>query len=274
MTRVAVEPGSERWRELVQQGIIKDADRNWFLGDAALEIAPMGDTRANSGALANLRDYSEEIGVAYESLMTYRTVAAKWPHSTRVLSTAWKVHQMLMGRQELIRTGMTVTQAAAALGQKNTGRTGPMADVESRAAAVADLLTDPEVSSRALKQVPHAVADAIKNNHAVTKIARQALRERDDEQYQLPPLSSSALRAAHSAASELAAEDENSDGLNERVIKAMHALRQVATYTAPDDAVMSALEELEGFLHHLQEQRISHPDFVSAVEEYVAAEAK
>jgi hypothetical protein len=169
----AVVPGSPRWIELVTQGIIKTADRNWFLGKAALEIAPMGDNGVNNGTEASLQQYADEIGVEYASLQIYRKVAASWPPVTRVTGTPWKVHHMLMGRKDLIRPGMTVTQAALVLGQKNTGRTGPRADVEARVAATRDylaspdipigqkaeiareLLTDPEVADAAFNRTDH-----------------------------------------------------------------------------------------------------------------------
>jgi hypothetical protein len=149
-TTQPVVPGSTRWKELVREGIIRDGNRNWFLGDSALEIAPMGDTNGNNGSEANLRRYADEIGVEYHSLLSYRQVAQAWPLNTRVSSTAWKVHQQLMGRKELILPGMTVTQAAAALGQQNVGRTGPQSDAPSRAAAVREYLADPEVARIAL----------------------------------------------------------------------------------------------------------------------------
>lgn len=66
----------------------------------------------------------DEIGVSVDSLRTYRDVAHAWPSPNRVGDTCWKVHQVLMGHQHLIREGMTVTEASNALGHHNTGRTG------------------------------------------------------------------------------------------------------------------------------------------------------
>ena len=159
----AVVPGSPRWKQLVDQGIIKTGDRNWFLGDAALEIAPMGEDGVNNGALANLRRYADEIGIEYTSLYVYRSVAAAWSPVNRVTGTPWRVHQALMREKNrhLIRPGMTVTQAADALGHKNTGRTGPKADVGSRAAAVRDFLADPEVAKEVFAD-PDAAGDAVR----------------------------------------------------------------------------------------------------------------
>lgn len=134
-----VTPGSRRWNELVGEAIDRDRSRNWFLGDAALEIAPMGSDRSNTGAIANLTQYADEIGVGLSSLMEYRRVADAWPHTTRV-ACAWKVHQMLTTRPELIRPGMTVTQAHTALGQQTVGRTGPQSEPSARASAAVSLV--------------------------------------------------------------------------------------------------------------------------------------
>lgn len=148
----AVQPGSARWNELVREGIIRDGNRNWFLGDAALEIAPMRDhTGPGNGELKNLRQYADELGIEYNSLMSYRQVAATWPINNRVSNTSWKVHQQLASRKDLIKPEMTVSQAALALGQKNTGRTGPESPVKERAAAVRTYLDDPEVAKEVFK---------------------------------------------------------------------------------------------------------------------------
>jgi hypothetical protein len=160
-----VEPGSARWQELVTLGIIKDGDRNWFLGDAALEIAPMGRDGAHNGAEANLRRYADEIGVEYSSLYVYRAVASAWSPVNRVTGTHWKVHQQLMKRKDLIRPGMTVTQAAAARGHKNVGRTGPQSDVAARAAAARDYLADPEVAKEVFRD-PDTAGDAVRAAYA------------------------------------------------------------------------------------------------------------
>lgn len=46
---------------------------------------------------------------------------------------------------------MTVTQAATALGHQNIGRTGPRADVTSKAAAAKEYLADPEVADEVMR---------------------------------------------------------------------------------------------------------------------------
>jgi hypothetical protein len=106
-----LEPGTPRWEELVQQGILKDGERNWFLGDAALEIAPMGADSAHNGRDALLAQYADEVGIGAGSLIKYRQVADAWPPETRVLGASWTVHRVLKGQHELIEPGMTVTAA-------------------------------------------------------------------------------------------------------------------------------------------------------------------
>jgi hypothetical protein len=147
MVTKAVAPGSRRWGQLVKQGLAKDADRNWFLGDAALEIAPMGGTNANNGSEEHLRRYADEIDVAYRSLRQYRLVASAWPLATRVASASWKAHEILMaeGKRHLLKPGMTTTAASKAAGQKIHGRTGPESPTEDRASQTQANLEDPEV---------------------------------------------------------------------------------------------------------------------------------
>lgn len=147
---MAVQPGSARWQELVQQGIIRDGQRNWFLGDAALEIAPMGEDHANNGALANLRQYADEIGVEYHSLRTYRDVAASWPHPIRIGSVSWSVHQILMKYQAKIRPGMKANEARALAGIRNTGLTRSTSPPEQKAELVRDYMADPEVARQVM----------------------------------------------------------------------------------------------------------------------------
>lgn len=151
-TNKSVKPGTARWTELVREAIARDGSRNWFLGDAALEIAPMSTNGTNNRAQDNLQQFADEIGVSWESLDNYRKVAAAWSADTRVSGTSWKVHQMLAGRQELIKPGMTVTQAHTALGQRNIGRTGPRSSAQDRARQVVASLGDPEVRAQLLDE--------------------------------------------------------------------------------------------------------------------------
>ena len=189
-----VQPGSPRWTELVQAGIIKNGQRNWFLGDAALEIAPAnrngGDRKSDQMELVptdSLRQYADEIGVEYASLLKYRQVAAAWPRESRLPGTAWKVHQMLASRQNLIQPGMTVTQAHTALGQKTTGRTGPESDAVAKAAVIGDYLSDPAVAAAAAADMLGALTSTPEGAKRAFKAARESIVRHDQEAIGQPP---------------------------------------------------------------------------------------
>lgn len=173
---MAVQPGSPRWQELVQQGIIRDGGRNWYLGDAALEIAPVGENGAHNGSQDNLRQYADEIGVEYHSIMEYRRVSDSWPPNNRVVGTSWKVHAQLTSRPDLIRPGMTVTQAAEALGQKNVGRTGPTAGFPARVAAARDYMSDPEVAREVMADP--VVAEAVLSDPVTSQRVSDIIEEK------------------------------------------------------------------------------------------------
>jgi hypothetical protein len=183
-----VQPGTARWAELVRGAIDREASRNWYLGDAALEIAPMAagsDTQVSdqpyhNGASAALRQYADEIGAEYNTLLAYRRVAAAWPDANRLASTSWKVHQILASRPELIQPGMTISEAAKAAGQRNVGRTGPQSPPEDRAAAAADYLADPEVARQAMAAMdPQARAGLARDILADPDAADQVMTDPD-----------------------------------------------------------------------------------------------
>ena len=92
----------------------------WRIGDAALQLAPMGEPGVRTGGEALLEQFvAAEIepvyGVSYASIRVYRTVAHAWPADTRV-AAAWAVHRELMApySRQLIRPGMTVADAVRA----------------------------------------------------------------------------------------------------------------------------------------------------------------
>jgi hypothetical protein len=116
-------------------GILKDGQRNWFLGDAAREIGNQ-----------NLPAYASEIGVELARLEHYATVARSWATERRVKGVSWKVHEVLAYDRDLIRPGMTLTQAHRALGHSTQGRTGPRSSAQDRATQVKQALKDPEVA--------------------------------------------------------------------------------------------------------------------------------
>lgn len=139
-------PGTPEWDRAVAEGIAVGAAtekivgeavgaRNWRWGDLALSVAPMrdhggarrGTDQAEGVPLEttqNLARYADAIGVNVGSLSRYRAVAAAWPTAERV-ETSWTVHFILAGRKDLIRPGMTVTEAHAALGNSAADRRRP-----------------------------------------------------------------------------------------------------------------------------------------------------
>jgi hypothetical protein len=114
----AVQPGSARWAELVQETIRIDASRNWFIGDACLEIAPVGIRGVPGGITPILQQFADETGIGIHTLMTCRHVAWAWPPETRVAGTGWSVHMVLApaAYRHLIEPGMTVRRARAVAG--------------------------------------------------------------------------------------------------------------------------------------------------------------
>jgi hypothetical protein len=171
----AVQPGTARWKELVKTGIIVDGQRNWYLGDAALEIAPIGDDEAHNGRNENLARYAEEIGVNVGSVQAYRKVSAAWPPGNRVPGTAWKVHQLLMapGYQEKIRKNMPVSQANVVLGRSNAGRGLNNPTAPPTPEAVRREREVNEDTDRAIRRDIHTedkqdVTDAVAKRHGIT----------------------------------------------------------------------------------------------------------
>lgn len=113
--REPVEPGSARWHELIAEAIRRDAHRNWFLGDAALEIEPMSHRQGGHARQDALARFAAETGIALETLRNYRATASAWPPASRVEGVSYSVHQRLTPRPHLIRPGMTYSQAQAEL---------------------------------------------------------------------------------------------------------------------------------------------------------------
>ena len=179
---MTVEIGSPRWAELVARGkrdVAREREARFDLGDIALEIAPMGESHANNDAEAKLRVFAEEIGVSYDALEQYRKVAHAWPEGTRVPSASWTTHRALAShprRFELIRPGMTSTEALRLRGHKTWG-VGETADKVEQARR---LLEDREVVEAVLAtddaRTPGSVTARIVGN---VTAALERNRERD-----------------------------------------------------------------------------------------------
>lgn len=148
-----------------------EGDIKWQLGDLALEVAPMGDTTARNGALDQLQRFADEIECQFHTLRDYRRVSAAWSHDERS-SCAWSVHQVLSANKDLIRPGMTLTQARQALGYNDTARS--KLDDREKEDFVRQARENPEL-------VEAAARDPIAGQTLASATARVAV-ERNDTQ--------------------------------------------------------------------------------------------
>lgn len=111
-----IEVGSREWQELVSETRTAVSASGWTVGDNALKIAPQ-----------DLAEFAEAAEVGYPTMQRYRFVASRWPEHSRECGTSFKVHEVLAGREDrhlLIRAGMTVKEARAAIGHSIVDRGG------------------------------------------------------------------------------------------------------------------------------------------------------
>ena len=141
------EPGTARYAELVRKALGAKAGHNWIYGDAALEIAPMGEDGVNTGSEARLRQFAKDSEAAIQSILVYRRVAEAWPPSTRVLGASWTAHRVLMAPEHrpFIRDGMTSGEAEHAVGQEMAIAAEAVARARGLTIASAQRLRKPEV---------------------------------------------------------------------------------------------------------------------------------
>ena len=131
-----IEVGGAEWRELVQRARSLVSRNNWNLGDTALRIAPIGerggdytsfDTRVSKLREEKLRRFAEETEIPYQSLRAYRFTASRWPEGRRLSLVSHRAHVELQGlpdRFDLIRPGLTVTEARELAHTSTSGRGG------------------------------------------------------------------------------------------------------------------------------------------------------
>jgi hypothetical protein len=85
---------------LVKDDAVREDATAFEMGDHVLEQCPMGEGRANTGALEVLRELSDATGVPYETLRARRSVSARIPHGRRLPSVSWSVYQEIANRRE------------------------------------------------------------------------------------------------------------------------------------------------------------------------------
>lgn len=111
-----IEPGSTRWNELVEGCRRKTAEALWAIGDAALEIAPLGDNGTHNGRYALVARFAQEIERNFQTVRDLRSIASCWPPAERLSGTPVSAHGCLRFKKELLQPGMTRAQARVAAG--------------------------------------------------------------------------------------------------------------------------------------------------------------
>lgn len=212
----------QRYRELVREGraLMKQSAQIQFrLGDAALEIEPMRRQDGSQATSAGesrveevIRVYSDDIGIPYATLETYRWVASRWPTDRRHPEVSHHIHKILAKRDDrfeliwtpppLPRTGerrWTIDSAKRQVGQvpqipettqEKINRITDLARDDEVATQVAvGLLNRPEVASRTMENptARHIVNRAqVKQSQQADEIARDrtpAIKRLEHTQY-------------------------------------------------------------------------------------------
>lgn len=104
---------NERFEYLVFLCTPKKDDRQWNIGDAALEIFPMGEDPKNTGIYEKLKEFAKRVGMEFNTVLAYRQVASSFKPNIRILASSFAVHQAMQGFPNLMRDGLTVRQAMA-----------------------------------------------------------------------------------------------------------------------------------------------------------------
>lgn len=108
-----VEMDNERFEYLVFLCTPKKDDRQWNIGDAALEIFPMGEKGEKTGITEKLKEFAKKIDVEYNTVLKCRQVASSFPVNLRRLAQSFAVHHALQAFPQLMRDDLTVRQAMA-----------------------------------------------------------------------------------------------------------------------------------------------------------------
>lgn len=217
-----VEPGSTRWKQLVASCRKKDAAALWAIGDAALEIAPIGTARGNQYGGGGIDDlptsveekltkFAAEIERSLDRVKILRRVAAAFPAGRRVEGASVSVHEVLMSPQHRrkVRPGMTVNQAQDKAGiTRNTRRTA--AEIEQDRAE---------------------------------SIAAQRRRERDLDEMYPDRLTNDADIKAVKASNREALQPLVDTLANMKVVGAIYAAAEAIRAATPDEALMAEIDE-------------------------------
>jgi hypothetical protein len=188
------------WEALVREGqevLRQEENAKWRLGDLALEAialrppgrrvpAPDGRGFASEGIGEANQAYADAIGVEYETLDTYRKVAAAWPRGERSPHVSWIVHKVFISRPdraELIgQRSWTYREAQAEMGHKVSPTSWTPTSPEERTSAAKRLLADPEVRREVFTD-PEVTRSVVSDTHtraALTDASMTVDREREE----------------------------------------------------------------------------------------------
>jgi hypothetical protein len=183
-----------RFDNLVDQAqdvMLTMTGHQFAIGDMALEIEPMRDTRTGrgDGTQGSLRLFADEIGEVFDTVRDWRRVAEAWPVNQRCEDATWSVHRVmaphpdrfrLIRKPPLDRRGRRrwTTDAAA----KAAGRVSNVsADTQVR--KIRELASDDTVASNAAAEFlsrPH-VAGRVMADPNVRRQLYQAQRDHDQQ---------------------------------------------------------------------------------------------
>lgn len=238
-----------QWDQCVKEGrrLVGELTLNKFaLGDETLKpaVAPMGKDGAHNETTEKLQAYANAIGIPFQTLRSYRGVAAAWPPDERSSGAAWSVHKELAGDPDRFKTlaalakkskdgKVTLNQLAAHKGQRPHSGARPPASVPDKARAVKDYLSDPAVATAAMADDETRVAVS---RAKATLDAQRSERVRKRESAESPGLVS--MAGFWDALADI-------DAATRRANEALAALRSVPEVT---DEMKTALQLHVGYL--------------------------
>lgn len=93
----------------------------WRIGDLLCrEVGPPGDDRSHSGALEELEEIANDLGVALATLLRYRRMAATYPHDLRQSSASFSAHEAASTAADPVNVMAEAKRAAERHGAKLT----------------------------------------------------------------------------------------------------------------------------------------------------------
>lgn len=162
---------------LIHEGrkAVKDeTDAKWRLGDLAIQVEP--STKGSE----KLKEYADAIGVDFNSLVTYRRVAERWPVEKRLMEpgdkgASWTVHAELVNAQHLLRPGLKLREARKLLGRAQPGGAEPRVEGSNDVEIAQRVMANPTLAAQVLSDRSARVG-AGRAAEAVDRGQREAAR--------------------------------------------------------------------------------------------------